>query len=125
MNSIPNADKNVKKFIEKHGNEGFLKLLYSNYLFDLVTYFLQTKESKKEENPGYLFFFDLKDKPISPEKLDDFNEKLKKICENQAEKILDSLETTNSVALSLEPFNKNSQTLLEDAFSRIIKKLDD
>ena len=116
------ATDNLQKFLEEHGTGGFLKLFYTNYLFDLITYYIQTKGTTKEDDPGYLYHFNIEGKPFSPEQIDKFNEKLKKICLEYATKIVDSLKSqTNLDELVSKPLDTDSRTLLDNAFEKIIK----
>lgn len=68
MGNFEEADKNLQDFLEKHGSEGFLKLFFTNYLVNLVSYYIQTRGKTKDEDPGYLFHFDITGKPHSQEK---------------------------------------------------------
>lgn len=124
--NFKDAADNLQKFLEKHGTDGFLKLFYTNYLFDLIRYYIQTKGKTKEDDPGYLYHFNTKGKPFSPEEIDNFNEKLQKICSEYATKIIDSLKTqTNLDELVTKPLDVNSRVLLDNAFEKIIKGFDE
>ena len=124
--NFKDAEDNLQKFLEKHGTDGFLKLFYTNYLFDLITYYIQTKGKTKEDDPSYLYHFNTKGKPFSPEEIDNFNEKLQKTCSEYATKIIDSLKTqTNLDELVTKPLDVNSRELLDKAFEKIIKGFDE
>jgi len=126
MTDINNADENLKKFLEKHGTEGFLKLFFSNYLFDLVDYYLQTKGTSKDNDPGYLFYFNLNGEPESLDKIEKFRMGLKQTCLDHAKTIVDSLKQSYNIEESAtDPIDKNSQALLDSAFEKIIKKFDE
>ena len=79
-NNFKDAEKNLENFLKKYGMEGFLKLFYTNYLFDLVTYYIQSQDNVRERNPSYLYHFDIKGNPFPPTKIDDFNRRLKTVC---------------------------------------------
>ena len=124
--SFKNAEENLQNFLENCGIEGFLKLFYTNYLFDLITYYIQTKASVKENNPSYLYHFNSKGNPFSSTQVDDFNKRLKIVCSKHAQKITTSLQSqTNLVDLVTKPLDVNSKELLDDAFKKIIQEFDE
>ena len=119
------AEQNLHNFLEKYGIDGFLKLFFTHYLFDLVTYYIQTQAMVKDENPSYLYHFNIKGKPFSVTQIDDFNRRLKIVCSEYALKIVTSLKTqTNLTDLVNKPLDDNSKKLLDDAFREIIGRLD-
>ena len=106
--------------------DGFLKLFYTHYLFDLTTYYIQSSASVKEKNPSYLYHFDSKGNPFSPKKIDEFNRKLKTICSEYALKIVISLkDQTNLADLVTKPLDADSRELLDNAFKKIIRRFDE
>ena len=55
----PQAEQNIKEFLEKYGKEGFLELFFTNYLYELSEYYLHSK-GKKGEDAGLLFYVDFR-----------------------------------------------------------------
>lgn len=43
--SKADAERNLKEFLDKYGREGFLRLLLTNYLFELAMYYLHTDKN--------------------------------------------------------------------------------
>ena len=123
--NFKDAEENLQNFLEKHGTDGFLKLFYTHYLFDLVTYYIQTNTNQKDDNPSYLYYFDIKDNPFSTKQIDNFNKKLQIICSEHALKIVTSLKTqTDFDDLVTKPLNVDSRNLLDTAFKEIIGGFD-
>ena len=125
-NNFKDAEKNLENFLEKYGMDGFLKLFYTNYLFDLVTYYIQSQDNVRERNPSYLYHFDIKGNPFPPTKIDNFNRRLKTVCSEHALKIVTSLkDQTNLADLVTNPLDVNSRKLLDDAFEKIAGRFDE
>ena len=123
--NFKDAEENLQNFLEKHGTDGFLKLFYTHYLFDLVTYYIQTNTNQQGDNPSYLYHFDIKGNPFSTKQIDNFNKKLQTVCSEHALKIIDSLKTqTDFNDLVAKPLDINSEDLLDTAFKEIIVGFD-
>lgn len=125
-NNFKDAEKNLENFLEKYGIEGFLELFYTHYLFDLVTYYIQSNDGTRDKNPRYLYHFDIKGNLFPPTKIDDFNRRLKTVCSEHALKIVTSLkDQTNLADLVTSPLDVNSRKLLDDALKKIAGKFDE
>jgi hypothetical protein len=84
------AEKNLNEFLASHGREGFLELFLTNYLFELVMYYLHSKKSKPavQEDTSYRFYIYGKDRVYPAEKIDTFNRELKVECRKKAAAIV-------------------------------------
>ena len=85
-----NAEENIKQFIEKHGQKGFLELILSNYLFELIMFYLHTDKSdraKQDEAASYRFYVNNEEKTFTFEQIDDFKEELKEECNRKAKEM--------------------------------------
>jgi len=124
MTTLSDADKNMKEFIEKYGEEGFLKLFITNYLFELVNYFLNTT-AKDEKDPSYLMHVNYKGIPYTHEEIDKFNSAIKQECAKLATIIVDKLKTMDALKnFVIEPTpDPRILPLLEEAFQSIVKEL--
>lgn len=126
MENFEEADKNLRGFLEKYGSEGFLKLFFTNYLVDLVSYYVQTRGKTKDEDPGYLFHFDIKGEPHSQEKNEKFHLDLRKVCSEYSNTIVETLKQSyNLEELASKPLDPETRVLLDSAFEKIIKKFEE
>lgn len=124
MTTPTNADKNLKEFLEKYGEEGFLKLFITNYLFELVNYFLHSKGEDKND-PSYLMHVNYKGVPYGPQEIDKFNAAIKQECSKRANLIVEELKKTGSLKkfMSEPTADPEVASLLEKAFQSIVKEL--
>jgi len=126
MGNFEEADKNLQDFLEKHGSEGFLKLFFTNYLVDLVNYYIQTRGKNKDDDPSYLFHFDISGKPHSQEKNEKFRLGLHKVCSEYSNTIVDALKQSyNLEELASKPVDPETRVLLDNAFEKIIKNFEE
>jgi len=84
------AERNLNEFLQMHGRKGFLKLFVTNYLFELVMYYLHSEKSEPavQEDTGYRFYVDGKDRVYPAQKIDTFKKELKIECGKKAETIV-------------------------------------
>lgn len=114
-------ERNIREFLEKHGQEGFLKLFLTNYLYDLVLYFVHSAGRDREENPGYYFYFRADGKVIAAEEVDELREEVRKECSRRATYIVSEMKKRgilqqaiqDPVETSPELFKLVQQTLEE------------
>lgn len=92
--SSEQIEKNVKEFMKQHGLEGFLKLYWTEYLLRLVLAELRSRHEDLREldrDFGYIYHFE--NGRISSFKKDkEFREKLRELCEEKAQKMLDGFK---------------------------------
>lgn len=120
------AEKNIRKFLEKHGREGFLRLLLTNYLFELVMYYLHTERNKPvvQEETGYEFYVDGRGRAYAPEQIEQFKKDLRAECARKAESVVaaikgkELLEKLDQDILSDPEVSK----LIQEAFATITRK---
>ncbi len=89
------AERNIKEFINKYGLEGFYELLISNYLFELLMYYLHSERnptSKQNGSASYKFYIDGRERIISTQELEDFSKKLNNECSKIAKVIVSRLD---------------------------------
>lgn len=85
-------EKNITEFLERHGQEGFLKLFLTNYLYDLVMYYLHSSGRDREEDTSYHFYFGADDRVYSAEEIDRLREAVRKECSRRASLIVSEMK---------------------------------
>jgi len=121
----PNAEKNLKDFLEKHGKEGFLKLLLRNYLYELAMYYLHSGTHKPivTEDTGYQFYVDGDGRSYRPEQIAKFKKDLKLECLRKAGQIVDKIRSLGILQdLDKDVLNNPKVVeLIQEAFESIVK----
>jgi hypothetical protein len=89
------AEKNLREFLGRHGKDGFLRLLLTNYLFELAMYYLHSDKNPPavKEDTGYRFYVDGRERVYKPEAIERFKLDLRKECEKKALLIIENLKT--------------------------------
>lgn len=85
------ADRNLKEFYSRHGAEGFLQLFLTNYLFELVQYFLHS-EMKGEDDTSITYYINYRGRLYRSKDIDEFEADLKKECGRRAQAIVRRLK---------------------------------
>lgn len=85
------ADRNLREFFERHGEEGFLKLFLGNYLFELVQYFLHS-ELKGNDDTSITYYVNYRGRLYGKEDMDQFEADLKEECSRRAEAVVQQLK---------------------------------
>jgi len=103
------AEKNLKEFLKEHGREGLLELFLTNYLFELVMYYLHSEKNKPAVNDdtGYRFYVDGRDRVYPAEKIETFKRELKAECQKKAVAIV-------TIIKEKELLDKLEREILED-----------
>jgi len=87
------AERNLKEFLDQHGRRGFLRLLLTNYLFELAMYYLHTEKNPVvKEDTGYRFYVDGKERVYKPDEIERFKQDLRRACEKKALLIIENLK---------------------------------
>jgi hypothetical protein len=122
MTDIDSSDKNFRAFIAEYGEEGFLRLFLTNYLFELVTYYLHSQD-QGEDDPGYLMHVDHKGDLRSAEEIDKFNQTLRKECADRADRIVEVLKTVGPLKefVSSSETDERLRSLLNQAFKELVR----
>lgn len=92
------VETNVNRFMEQFGVEGFLKLFFTNYLFELSTYYLFSEQRGKVDSTT-LMFFDYKGNPYSSKQIEEFRRGLRSECAKKAETIAAELKEKETAFL--------------------------
>jgi hypothetical protein len=118
------AEQNVNEFIKKHGKEGFLKLFFTNYLHELVQYYLHSR-GKKGEDTGLLFYVNFRGRAYSPQELDHFRNDLRRACGEKATQIVQKIKELGILErLGEDPLaDPKISRILADSLDEIIKEL--
>lgn len=122
---LNNVDENVKEFFARYGEEGFLQLFLTNYLYELLQYFLHSKMSG-EDDLSLLYYLPYEKKTYSLEETKEFENKLRKECKNSAKKIVKELAKLNLIAkIGRSPLkHPKVAKLLAEEFESILSQLD-
>lgn len=95
MTSKTIAESNIQEFLEKHGREGFLELFLTNYLFELVMYYLHSEKNPSaqiREDTSYTFYVGGRERAYSPEQIEKFKQNLRAECRKKAKVIVERLK---------------------------------
>lgn len=87
MASKIDAESNIQKFLRRHGREGFLELFLTNYLFELVMYYLRSEKNPSaqiREDTSYTFYVGGREQAYSPEQIEEFKRDLRAECRKRA-----------------------------------------
>ena len=94
MTTKADAERNLREFLDKHGKEGLLRLLLTNYLFELAMYFLHTAKNPPavREDTGYRFYVSGRERVYKPTEIEQFKHDLREECEKKADRIIVKLK---------------------------------
>ena len=125
--SRADAERNLRGFLEKHGREGFLKLLLTNYLFELAMYYLHSGKNPAaqiREDTGYRFYVDGRNRAYTADQIEEFKRDLRKECEKKAAVIVRRLTEMKLVGRLTEDFmaDPNVARLVQEAFESMTQK---
>jgi hypothetical protein len=120
------AESNITKFFEKYGTEGFLRLYFTNYLFELVMHFLRTEDPDDIRYDSSYHYHFLKDAVVTPEKEEEFRKNIRKECAKKADEIVKYLRKRKLVDKIAVGFYKDSvakmvQISLKDILTKFSK----
>lgn len=82
MTSTADADRNLKEFLNRYGSEGFLKLYFTNYLFELTMHFLHSKGEGDTDTSQLYYAY--RGKVYTPAEIESFEKELKQECSKRA-----------------------------------------
>ena len=121
------AESNLREFLEKHGREGFLKLLLTNYLFELAMYYLHSEKNPSAqvmEDTSYRFFVDGRERVYPPEQIDRFKRDLRAECGKKAALVVETLRKMELVERLSEEVLAEPEVaeLVQKAFESITKR---
>ena len=127
VTSKADLEKNLQEFLKKHGREGFLRLLLTNYLFELTMYYLHSEknpEAQVREDTGYRFYVDDKDRVYEPKQIEQFKLDLRRECEKKAVLIVKNLKEMRLLEKLDEDFMADPRIakLVQEAFKSITQK---
>jgi len=121
------AENNIREFLETHGNEGFLELLLTNYLYELVMYYLHSAKNpaaQVREDTSYRFYVDGQERVYPPEKIEQFKHDLHAECKKKAEFIVGTLRKMELIERLTENVMADPQVaqLVHEAFESITER---
>lgn len=118
------ADRNLRDFFNRHGEEGFLQLFLANYLFELVQYFLHS-ELKGEDDLSRLYYVNFRGELYKPEDMDRFETDLMKECGRSARTVVRQLKELNIMdRIAREPLSDpRVAKLVARQFERMLRQV--
>lgn len=127
MSSKTDAEAKLQQFLSKHGREGFLKLLLTNYLFELAMYYLHSEKNPAaqiREDTGYRFYVDSQEKVYPPEEIERFKNDLRAECKKKAAVIVANLRKMEILDKLGEDITQNPAVveLVQKAFESITQR---
>ena len=119
-------DENFKRFLEKFGKDGFVQLFFTNYLYELLLYYLHSK-GQGEKDTSYSFYYNYSQKRIyTPEEIDEFKSNLRKECSKKAESIINELKALNLTFDFTDPSeNSNVAEIIGSAVKKILTQIEE
>jgi len=120
----PQAEQNIKEFMEKYGKEGFLELFFTNYLYELSEYYLHSK-GKKGEDAGLLFYVDFRGRVYSPQEIEQFRKDLRQACRKRAVLIVQRIKQLDLIEQLCQDPSTNPEVscMLTESLDEILKEL--
>jgi len=106
-------EKNLKQFMEKFGQDGFLQVYFSKYLYEIADYYLHSTSPNVESDTGYWYYFAVKEKLFSPQQLDDFRTNLRSQCTIRSKPLVDRLKQIGLLQKLLKDPSLNPETTHE------------
>jgi len=118
------VDENVKEFLNRYGKEGFLQLFLTNYLYELIQYFLHSK-MRGEDDLSLSYYTTHQKKLYSSEEIKSFEDKLRKECNIGAKRVVEELKRTNLIDKidSFPPKNPKVARIISDEFEHIMSQV--
>jgi len=120
------AEKNLREFLDRHGKDGFLRLLLTNYLFELAMYYLHSEKNPPavKEDTSYRFYVDGKERVYKPEAIERFKLDLRKECEKKALLIIENLKKKQLIEKLDTDFMADPKVaeLIREAFESLRQK---
>lgn len=121
------AESNLREFFEKHGREGFLKLLLTNYLFELAMYYLHSEKNpaaQVSEDTSYRFYVDGRERVYPPEQIERFKRDLRAECKKKATLVVETLRKMGLIERLSEDVMAEPKVseLVQKAFESITKR---
>lgn len=125
--SKPSAENNIKEFLDKHGREGFLQLFLTNYLFELIMFYLHSEKNPSaqiREDTSYVFYGGGRERAYSSEQIEEFKRDLRAECKKKAEGIVEKLKEMKILGRLTDDVMKEPEVtkLVQKAFKSIIKR---
>jgi len=120
--------KNLHDFLEKYGKEGFLKLYFTNLLFEMVKDEIHTRSDSVKNSPGLQYYFNKEGNYENASKLEEFNKRLKNECMKKSELIVSLVEKKNMISKFGVDLNKITEVLsneIEKQMKDIFKEVFD
>lgn len=117
MSEEKRAVKNIEDFLEKHGDEGFLKLFFKEYLYNLIEHEIASKGDNISNDFGILQYRD--DKIRDRSELNKYSKEIKKECEKKATEIVNDLKQDQNVQKFL---SGDFENLDDDFFDNYMKE---
>lgn len=116
------AVDNINEFFEEHGSEGFLKLFFKEYLFNLIDNEISSKGNEISEDFGILHYKGNQLKTKSER--DEYSKQIKEECDEKAEEIVDDLKKdTNLLSLLNGDFDQIDNELYDDYLKEALHDL--
>jgi len=118
------AEQNIKQFTDKFGQDGFLRVYFSKYLYEIADYYLHSKGTNPEEDSGFLYYFGSNQKLFSPQELDDFRKNLRIACKDKSTNIVERIKQRD-VLLQLRKVVASPDTARElaDVIDEVLQEL--
>jgi len=123
--SFTEAEKNIVEFFDKQRTEGFLRLYFTNYLFEIVMQFLRSGEEEKDFDSAYAYHF-VEGKLVSPEDEKKFKVELRRECRHKAGLIVSRIqerELIEKFGLDLDSITKQMTETVNEALKAILEEV--
>ncbi len=118
------VEKRINEFFESYGTEGFLRLYFTNYLFELVLHYIRTEDAENIEfDSSYRYHFH-EDGLVTPEKEEEFRRDIRRECAKKADDIVRILKRRKLIdKIPLSFSDERVAKLIQTSLEKILQKI--
>jgi len=119
--TIKEADQNLVQFIEKSGKEGYVHLFTTNYLYELIQYYLHSRGTGEQNTSLFFYYSQSQKRTFSPDEIKKFKENLRLECSKRAKQIVDNLQQSNFSFELIDPtLNPRVGEMLTESIKHVL-----
>ena len=123
--SLSEAEKNIVEFFDKQRIQGFLRLYFTNYLFEIVMQFVRSGRKERDLDSAYAYHF-VDGKLVPPEDEKKFKVELRRECRDKAGLIVSKIqerELIEKFGLDLDSITKQMTVTVNEALKAILEEI--
>jgi hypothetical protein len=124
--SAERASENIKAFVARYGEKGFLRLFFSNYLYEITLSYVRAHSDTASKDSGYAFHFAKEGTPRPVKEDEEVRRTLRKECDQKAAQIVATLEVRNLLPKfdeNLDAITAQNRDEVDAALKEIFEKV--